>query len=218
MCNINIDSERSSVFCLFVWGLFDWHCLHFAALWLRLSAGAAEVMFWFAVMVPVSPTLASGYSHYPLASTLCPAQTLRSPIPWQLAWLLLLTADATFHELLPPHTPTHLSSPSLLTITQSSMMNKIFIFVCECFCPSLFTFMSPVCSCLNNYLSFCFLSLRTWIHTSYVVLTCITLLISLICPSWKDFSCILWCKSSPCFLRCGFISPLHFTWSDPSRC
>lgn len=125
MCNINIDSERSYVFCLFVWGLFDWHCLHFAALWLRLSAGAAEVMFWFAVMVPVSPTLASGYSHYPLASTLCPAQTLRSPIPWQLAWLLLLTADATFHELLPPHTPTHLSSPSL-----SSMMNKIFIFVC----------------------------------------------------------------------------------------
>lgn len=41
------------LFCV-QWGLSDWHCLHFTALWLCLCAGAAEVMLWFAVLTPIS--------------------------------------------------------------------------------------------------------------------------------------------------------------------
>lgn len=57
MCNMNIyiwNEVRQLVY-FFHWGLSDWHCLRFAALWLCLSAGAAEVIFWFAVLVPLSP-------------------------------------------------------------------------------------------------------------------------------------------------------------------
>lgn len=55
VCNKSLYMEWSEVLALFLcWRLSHWHCLRFTALWLCLSAGAAEVMFWFAILAPVS--------------------------------------------------------------------------------------------------------------------------------------------------------------------
>lgn len=43
----------SCCFNFYILRMHDWHFLRFTALWLCLSSGAAEVMFWFKVLLPV---------------------------------------------------------------------------------------------------------------------------------------------------------------------
>lgn len=115
MCNMNIcylewrEGAGFLFLLFFCWGLSDWHCLRFTALWLCLCTGAAEVMFWFAVLVPVSldwpqDVVTILWPHPPTPK--------KNKHLWQLAWLLLLTAHPTFFMRC---TPTHwLSSPSFI--------------------------------------------------------------------------------------------------------
>lgn len=98
MCNINMYLEWSGWFLVFCLRLSDWHCIHFTALWLCLSAGASEVKFWFAVVVPVFPdwpqhkvTVLWPHPPAPLHT-----QTLRLA---SIIWQLPLAADSTFREL-----------------------------------------------------------------------------------------------------------------------
>lgn len=115
---------------LYIWDGVKWlvSFLSLGTVWLTLPTFCSPVALskcWSSrgnILVcspgPSLPTLASGYSHYPLASPLPPPQTLCPPIPWQLAWLMLLTADP------PPHTHT-LSSPSFRVFSLHGLKNKI---------------------------------------------------------------------------------------------
>lgn len=110
-------------------------------------------------------SLSSGLT--PLPQTLCPP--CHPPIPWQLAWLLLLTADTTFHELLPPP-PSH--TLSLITIIPHSHVAEeqvlinwnLYLNVClsSIFSTTISCRHYFVCNCLNKH-TFHLLS-PVWCH------------------------------------------------------
>lgn len=225
------------LYLIYFWGLSDWRCLRFTALWLCLCAGATEVKFLVCSPGPSLHRLASGCSHDPLAS---PAPSPK--ISWKLAWLLLLTAHPTFFVCaLHSHAGFHGHLCSLNWGTMCYDFQKqpsvrfdfMFKYVLSCYFPSF-----PVCclgetehslccahlwhcslmSCAQNSSHTCLNNLwiiRIWFYCVFFELHNARFIASFLCYilpylCWVFFVCVPpCCVSSYFFLFCSFNSSLY---------